>query len=388
MRRLATSLWPIAWVLPALVAFVLADRALDAAYGAHLGGGSTKKGREQRDEIRSNDAGIVVIGDSSGRYGVNARMISEATGIPAWNLASFLDAMPGHVSLLIDELRRGRELKAVIIASTEQLAERRATRVKPAMRQYYVSPSAIRLWIEHEGFDLEETLDFTAAWLSPTFRAGQGLQKWLLSLWDLAKEEGLGAVATTLTKQRQASAAWQAAYRETLGQTVAPSRGRPEKQLRADEKHLERYLFRHKAPWKLHPSMAGWYESLLEECERHGVVVVQAFAPRTSRFLEHKRWKGQYGEPIRRFGEDTARRYQSFVLAYPDGFEVDREELWNTASHVGPKAADRFTAGILAVLAPRLGLALPADVEALAATASRPALPEGPVPPRAAEEAR
>ncbi len=349
--QIPNSIRPLLWFAAFIPCFAVADRLVDSFYVAHTDNKSVVRGRATRLELDENqDVQLLIIGDSSARYGVDAAILTERLAIPSWNIGMFHGAFAGQVTAIESELESGRELRAVLIVTTENgMALPIGNDAKVVALGNYLTPQSIRTWYQEGLLSPGEVIEWSWSLLSPSFRAGKGLERFATLLVSQSPQD----TWSRLAKQRAANAKLNSEYWASrgYGYALGPAGGPPESNYKYFTKViLETPRYR----WRVHPEVALWYEHLLDVADAHGVTVFHAFTPRMHELLKHPKWNKQIGDPTRAWAEAMAARHKSFVLTTPDPFSVKRADFNDTTDHLQARGARRFTAMLADVIRNKL----------------------------------
>lgn len=334
------------WLIATFVAVIALDRVIHRVYAMCTDNDAVVRGEAVMEALDDNDdIGLWVIGDSSGRWGVNTNILSSATGVPSWNLATFHGAFPSQVTLLDRAIAQGRAPKAILIVHTENGQAKYIAHEGPEITlAYFHSPHAIRFWYERDLIDLSGAADWTWALLCNSFRDGKGLERFVLELektpmktlqqrWDHSEEQ----------------------YREHF-ENRGHSRGTglPGPGLGEFDYFIQVILESPGYKFENHKDVDEWNERLLRITDEHGIKVFFALTPRMEKILRHPKWPTKVGDPVRRWAAELQKRHPSFELLAPDPFPAKADEFHDTADHLNAKGAERYSKWIAKQLVGRL----------------------------------
>lgn len=342
MRGVLKRWW---WLLAAVATFFVFDRALSYVYSrctpndAVVRGQAVLEALDTRPEIQ-----LLVLGDSSGRWGVNTNILTEALGVPSWNIATFHGGFASQVTLLERELERGRDLKAVLIVHTENGMAKYIGHEGPEITlAYFLTPHAVRFWYERDLIDTTTALEWTWALGSPSYRDGKGLEQFVLDLPKTSLPK-LGARWVASGEQ------WEEHF-DNRGHSRGVGRNGPGL---AEFDYFIRVVL--DSPWKYenHVDVDEWNERLLEITDRHGVKVFFALTPRMEKILAHPNWPQRVREPVEAWAKALNAAHPTFELLAPDPFAAKADEFYDTADHLNAAGAERYSRWIAERLRGRL----------------------------------
>ncbi|MEQ8279101.1 MAG: hypothetical protein RMA76_16845 [Deltaproteobacteria bacterium] len=333
------------WLVLALVTFVLFDRALHHFYMRCTPNDAVVRGEASLDALDLHpEIELLVIGDSSGRWGVNTNILTEELGVPAWNIATFHGAFPSQVTLIERAIERGTALKSVLIVHTENGQAKYIDHEGPEITlAYFLTPYAVRFWYGHDLIDASTALEWTWALASPSYRDGKGIEAFVLDLRKTSMQQ--------LQTRYTASAQQRIDHFANRGHSRGVGKNGPGM---GDFNYFIQVVLQQ--PWKFenHPDVDEWNERLLEITDRHGIKVFFALTPRMEKILAHQKWPERVGQPVRDWAKGLNAQHPTFELLAPDPFAAKADEFYDTADHLNAKGAERYSRWIVAQLRGRL----------------------------------
>jgi hypothetical protein len=259
-------------------------------------------------------------------------------GGKAWNAGTFWGAYPGQAGMLMDRMRDGQRLRVIVGMMTDTGHTFPFDRVKTQTRDFYVGPGALRLFRRHENLNWRESLEWTWALLSPSFRAGKSLENEALAFLG---EKSPKAMGDRWKKRREKNASILQAYRKDQGQT----RGTEARVWKHDTNwYHQRYLDNGRYRWRVHPMVHNWVEALAREAQKHGVHYFHVMTPRRPDQIRHKRYRKAFAEPIENWARQIEKRHPNFHLVPLDLLTVGVNDYYNTTEHFRAEKADALTA--------------------------------------------
>jgi hypothetical protein len=332
---------PLLWLPLTVAAFGLFDRALDAIYGQHVTSQTVLYARVKSKLARS--AEVVVIGDSCGRYSVDAGALGAQLGTTVMNLATFGAGLPGQIASVTQAMDDGHEYRAIVVLALDDAFARAGDNEKDVTRQYYVSPAAFRMWLDNGSLTLGEGMRWVWSWLSPTFAAGGELQKWVDELWsDAYKSGSIADPLKKLKKLRRKHNATVQALLETRGQSRGEDHDEaPSKLVRRVQRELRVSLSPHRK-WNA-AQIGPMYSGFVARAERAGTPVFHAFCPRPNEFTKHRNWANHFEEPERRWADTFSAKHQNFFYWMRKRMSFPLEQFANTPNHPAQRAARQVT---------------------------------------------
>lgn len=339
------TLKPWWWLALALLTFALFDRALHHFYMRCTPNDAVVRGEASLDALDQHpEIELLVIGDSSGRWGVNTNILTDGLGVPSWNIATFHGAFPSQVTLLDEQIQRGTNIDALLIVHTENGQAKYIGHEGPEITlAYFLTPHAVKFWYANDLIDSTGALEWTWALMSPAYRDGKGIESFVLDLRKTPFER--------LQKRWVESAQQREDHFANRGHSRGVGRSGPG--LGEFDYFIQVVL---EQPWKFenHPDVDEWNERLLEITDKHDIKVFFALTPRMEKILAHPRWSERVGEPVRQWAKALHAKHPSFELLAPDPFAAKADEFYDTADHLNARGAERYSHWIVEQLKGRL----------------------------------